>query len=106
MEGDLGKGGNHFLVQILLAMYFMKSASISPSRKTEAENKHYGTAFILCNFIYLKSIKKHFCACLFPQLFLSFDLGFKQKIHIYGSIERKALSFTCGHYPVANMVIN
>lgn len=57
LEGDLGKGGNHFSVQILLALYFMKSASISPSRKTEAENKHYGTAFIVCNFIYLMSIK-------------------------------------------------
>lgn len=32
-------------------------ASISPSRKTEVENKHYDTAFILCNFIYLMFIK-------------------------------------------------
>lgn len=30
---------HHISIQILLALYFMKSACISPSRKTEAENR-------------------------------------------------------------------
>lgn len=81
-----GRGG-HFSVQILLALCFMKSATISPSRKTEVENRVLRQFLISCNFIYLMSIKAFLCLPFSSMYFHHLT----KKDPAYGTVERKAL---------------